>query len=103
MPSVQVLSTLNASAGKVLHMGASGDEYELHKQRFGRRLKTLREAAGLSQMGLARLLPDGTDGSQVSRWERGITLPEFGTLVTLARIFEVSAGWLEWGDGEHEP
>lgn len=101
MRSAQVLSTTNALASKVLDVGATDDAYEQHKQQFGRRLKERREAAGLSQMGLARLLPGGTDVSQVSRWERGLTFPEFGTLVALARVFEVSAGWLEWGDDEH--
>ena len=79
-------------------MGSSDAAYERHKQQFGQRLKRLREAAGLSQMGLARLLPGGTDVSHVSRWERGISFPEFKTLFAMAEVFEVPPRWLEWGD-----
>lgn len=42
-----------------------------HVEAMGRRIKDLREARGLTQSQLARLMPGTVDASQISRWERG--------------------------------
>jgi transcriptional regulator with XRE-family HTH domain len=76
--------------------------FRAHKQRFGKRLRSLRIDAGMSQVQLARALPK-PDGSQVSRWERGETMPEYDSLIALASLFGVWPGWLEWGDETEKP
>ena len=56
----------------------------------------------MTQDQLARSLPRA-HWSQVSRWERGETIPAYDTLVAVAAIFDVKPGWLEWGDEQEEP
>jgi transcriptional regulator with XRE-family HTH domain len=61
------------------------------KQRVGERIKTLREARGLSQPQLARLMSHtGGNGSQISRWERGHQFPNPANVSALARAFGVT-------------
>ena len=59
------------------------------RERVGDRLRKRREAAGLTQSQLARMLPGRVDGGveagQVSRWERGESFPTYGNLLALAR------------------
>jgi transcriptional regulator with XRE-family HTH domain len=69
------------------------------KRRFGRRLKRLRQQAGLSQNELARLTP-GADNSQVSRWERGHTLPGFANQQALARALDIQHERLFYDPGD---
>lgn len=66
----RVLSTQRALALRVQLQMAE------HKQRVGRRLREARDAAGLTQVALARLLPGNVDAASVSRWERGDVYPE---------------------------
>jgi ribosome-binding protein aMBF1 (putative translation factor) len=98
MLSVLMLSTSDAVAVNVPRVPSG--EYEAHKRQFGERLRAAREKRGWSQMALARLLPRGTDVSQVSRWERGVTFPSFESLLQLARVLNVTPQWLEWGNDD---
>ena len=61
------------------------------KRRVGNRLRAHREARGLSQTALARMLTDvGGDGSQISRWERGHAFPTLTNLCALAQALEIT-------------
>ena len=57
--------------------------------RFGRALKTWREATGLKQEALAAALGLGSRTS-ISQWERGVNRPELAILPQLAVVLGVS-------------
>lgn len=59
-------------------------------QRLGARIRERRDEKGLTQAGLARLLPGTTDGAQVSRWERGLHRPSDDTLEHIADVLDVT-------------
>lgn len=65
---------------------------------FGDRLRRLREERGLSQRALAEAT--GLVIAQVSRYERGVTLPAADTLVALADHLAVGVGLLLTGRPE---
>lgn len=52
------------------------------------RLKTMREARGLTQTRLAELL--AADPRVYNRWERGTATPQLDTVVKIAHILQVS-------------
>jgi transcriptional regulator with XRE-family HTH domain len=57
---------------------------------FGKKLRKLRESAGLSQVALAKKLRTTQRG--VSKWEIGETLPGFESLVLLGKALKVHPG-----------
>lgn len=59
---------------------------------FGELLRSRREAQGLEQAELARLL--GVTQQTVSKWETGVTVPRPGRVGALARALELDAGLL---------
>ena len=59
---------------------------------FGELLRSRREAQGLEQAELARLL--GVTQQTVSKWETGVTVPRPARVSTLARALELDAGLL---------
>lgn len=65
---------------------------------FGDRLRKIRESRLLSQ----RQLADGItiDVTQISRYERGVVMPNAETLVDLAEFLRVSVGMLLVGEEE---
>lgn len=67
---------------------------------FGQRLRRLREERFLSQQALA----DGIDVqiAQISRYERGISMPNAETLADLAKFLRVSVGKLLLGEEDQE-
>ena len=67
---------------------------------FGQRLRRLREERFLSQQALA----DGIDVqiAQISRYERGISMPNAETLANLAKFLRVSVGKLLLGEEDNE-
>jgi transcriptional regulator with XRE-family HTH domain len=65
----------------------AGPEFRV---RVGARIRQRRQAAGLSQNGLARKLPGNIDGSTVSRWELGKSWPTYPNLRALAKVFGIS-------------
>ena len=67
---------------------------------FGQRLRQLREERFLSQQALA----DGIDVqiAQISRYERGISMPNAETLADLAKFLRVSVGKLLLGEEDHD-
>jgi transcriptional regulator with XRE-family HTH domain len=68
---------------------------------FAARVQGLREKRGLSQGELARLLKIHV--TQVSKYERGLALPSAETIVSMARLLEVSSDELLAGDGSKTP
>jgi transcriptional regulator with XRE-family HTH domain len=62
-------------------------------QRMGARIAQRRNELGLSQVDVARALPGKVDGSQVSRWERGLHKPGDDTLERLGVILEVPVSY----------
>lgn len=58
------------------------------KYQIGKNIATLRKAQGLTQAGLAEKL--NYSDKAVSKWERGESIPDVLTLVSLAGIFGVS-------------
>lgn len=67
-------------------------------KRFGERLRKIREDRTLSQKQLA----DGIDidVTQISRYERGIVMPNAETLIDLAQFLRVGVGRLLTGEDE---
>ncbi len=55
---------------------------------IGEYIYKLRTKKGLTQQGLADLIPISRQA--VSKWERGITIPDSSTLLILSKIFNVS-------------
>lgn len=62
------------------------------QEHFGNRLRIAREAAGLTQQGEA----DALDVSKVtvSRWERGLAMPNPVTTAQLCKLLRVEPNWL---------
>ena len=56
--------------------------------KIGENLKKFRKESGLSQQQVAKLLK--IDQSNVSRWERDLSRPDYENLVMLAKIYEVT-------------
>lgn len=73
----------------------------MNNHEFGVRLGQLRERVHLSMTQLAALI--GVDYMQVSRYEKGQTLPSLETAVRLARALEVSLDVLVNGGESPEP
>ena len=59
---------------------------------FGKRLKTLRKSADVTQEQLADAL--GISYQAVSKWETGLGLPDISLLPGIAEFFGVSTDWL---------
>ena len=62
------------------------------ENKFASRLKTLREEKGLSQNKLAK--ETGISQVAISRWERGLQIPNIDTLIVFAKYFKVSCDYL---------
>lgn len=69
------------------------DQYD-----FGKRLKTFRTAAGLTQKTVAQKL--AVSEQAVSKWENGVCLPDAYNLKLLARVLRTTADCLLDTDGE---
>jgi transcriptional regulator with XRE-family HTH domain len=76
-------------------------EQVMKMREFGVRLTRLRERLQLSVTQLAGLL--GVDYMQVSRYEKGQSLPSLDTAVRLAQVLEVSLDQLVTGSEPPEP
>jgi transcriptional regulator with XRE-family HTH domain len=70
-------------------------------QRMGARIAQRRNELGLSQVDVARALPGKVDGSQVSRWERGLHKPGDDTLERLGVILEVPVSYFMTPEPDH--
>jgi transcriptional regulator with XRE-family HTH domain len=71
------------------------------RERFGTRLRSLRERAGMTQTRLAEKV--GTDKYHISDWERNDDVPETDTVELLAAALGVSAVELLTGRAADQP
>ncbi len=62
--------------------------YEIDKARFGRFVAELRREKNYTQKQLAELL--NISDKAVSKWERGVSLPDVGMLLPMADVLDVS-------------
>ena len=60
----------------------------MDNEKIGLFIKRLREEKNYTQEELAKLIPIGRGA--VSKWERGVTIPDSMTLIKLSEIFDVS-------------
>jgi transcriptional regulator with XRE-family HTH domain len=72
------------------------------RKRVGERIRVARVAKGLSQSALARELPGGSEGRDVSRWERGQNMPSWPNLQAIAGALDLTVADL-LADGDDEP
>ena len=68
----------------------------MNAQKIGKFIKKLREEKSLSQYELAEAIPIGREA--VSKWERGIALPDYPSLLRLCEIFNVTSNELLYGE-----
>ena len=59
----------------------------MDQQKVGRFLKELRNEKKLTQAELAEML--GVTNRSISRWENGVTMPDFDLLMELAKYYDV--------------
>lgn len=60
--------------------------------KFPERLNKLREEKGLTKNQLAKEV--GFGHTAISRWERGLQIPNIDTLIVFAKYFKVSCDYL---------
>lgn len=70
----------------------------MNQQKVGQFLKELRSKKALTQEQLAKTL--GVSNRSISRWENGITMPDFDLLIQMAKFYDVEIG--EILDGERK-
>lgn len=70
----------------------------MNQQKTGQFLKELRNEKAITQEQFAQIL--GVSNRSVSRWENGVTMPDFDLLIQIAEYFEVEIG--EILDGERK-
>lgn len=59
----------------------------MNQQKIGQFLKELRNEKKLTQVELAEML--GVTNRSISRWENGVTMPDFDLLIELAKNYDV--------------
>ena len=60
----------------------------MENREFGDYLRTLREAKGLSQFQLGKLV--GVSDKAVSKWENGYSKPKNGAVLKLSEVLSIS-------------
>lgn len=70
----------------------------MNQQKIGQFLKELRNEKKLTQAELAETL--GVTNRSISRWENGVTMPDFDLLIELAKKYDVEV--MEILDGERK-
>jgi transcriptional regulator with XRE-family HTH domain len=69
-----------------------------YEKAFGARLKAARKNKQLRQVDLAALVY--VSPNEVLNWEGGKRMPPLRTVCELAKLLDVTAGWLVAGEGE---
>jgi len=72
--------------------------FDVSREDFGKRLRTLRKQGGLTRKELGRLA--GVDSELIRSYESGKALPKAKTLLSLASVFSVTIEWLLIGEDE---
>ncbi|MCH5257300.1 MAG: helix-turn-helix transcriptional regulator [Lachnospiraceae bacterium] len=70
----------------------------MDQQKTGKFLKELRNKKGITQEQFAERL--GVSNRSISRWENGVTMPDFDLLIQMAKYYDVEIG--EILDGERK-
>lgn len=70
----------------------------MNQQKVGQFLKKLRNEKAITQEQFAEVL--GVSNRSISRWENGVTMPDFDLLIQIAKYFDVEIG--EILDGERK-
>jgi transcriptional regulator with XRE-family HTH domain len=89
---------LNGKRLKDGMMAQDQDWYSAETATFGDRLAGARDAAGLSQAGLAEKL--GVKQAVIQAWEDDLKEPRANRLQMVSGILGVSMSWLLTGDGD---
>lgn len=92
----QMLSCTFFAGGAILE-GERRQKY-MDQQKVGRFLKRLRSEQAVTQAELAEML--GVSNRSISRWENGLTMPDFDLLIELAKYYDIEVG--EILDGERK-
>jgi transcriptional regulator with XRE-family HTH domain len=79
-------------------MTVDQDWFSADTATFGDRLAGAREAAGLTQQGLAEKL--GVKPSTIAAWENDLKEPRANRLQMVSGVLSVSMSWLLTGEGE---
>lgn len=79
-------------------MTADQNWFSAETATFGDRLAGAREAAGLTQQGLAEKL--GVKPSTIAAWENDLKEPRANRLQMVSGVLSVSMSWLLTGEGE---
>ena len=69
-----------------------------HLERLGQRIRSRREALGLTQSQVAREMPEAVDSTAVSRWERGMHKPSDDYMEKLAEILQTTPAALAYDE-----
>lgn len=72
----------------------------MNQQKVGKLLKELRNEKGMTQEQLAEML--GVSNRSISRWENGVTMPDFDLLIQMAEFYDVEIGEILDGERNHE-
>lgn len=72
----------------------------MNQQKVGQFLKELRSQKALTQEQLAEKL--GVSNRSISRWENGVTMPDFDLLIQMAKFYDVEIGEILDGERKHE-
>lgn len=59
----------------------------MNQQKIGYFLRTLRSEKGITQEKLAEVL--GVSNRSISRWENGVTMPDFDLVILIAKYYDV--------------
>lgn len=106
VPDVGMLGIISEVLGVTLEKLLGQEECEnpikgtFNGEALATAISTHRKKVGLSQVELGEKVGSSSDG--VSKWERGVTLPDIQTLIYLAQIFGVSVSYLYYGITEEE-
>ena len=58
----------------------------MNQQKIGYFLRTLRSEKGITQEKLAEIL--GVSNRSISRWENGVTMPDFDLVILIAKYYD---------------
>lgn len=72
----------------------------MNQQKVGKFLKELRNKKALTQEQLAEML--GVSNRSISRWENGVTMPDFDLLIQMAKFYDVEIGEILEGERKCE-
>lgn len=67
---------------------------ESQKIKMGKRIKAIRQSLNLDQCEFGNMVTPKASASNVSRWERGLNVPNTSRIISIAKIGQVSTSFL---------